>query len=135
MRVIYVCLIALMVGVAQTACSDHDADDKMAAMTNAGECEIVFANGLGVSIPEVISAADKTAKNDALAYYASLGKKGQNDIINGVYQRAQKTFKCVAESAGTTCTKHSRVSLGIGHLPKLKKDILTVYAERSCQAK
>jgi len=130
-------LMALLLAGTLTACNDHDADDRAGAakVMGAGGCEIEFAKGLGVSIPEVISVADKTAKNDALAYYASLGKKGQNKIINAVYKRAQKTFECEATSAGKTCIKYTRVSLGIGHLSKLKRDLLIVHAERSCRTK
>jgi len=137
MRSVNVFLMLLLVAGTLTACNDHDADDRAGAakMTSADGCKIEFAKGHGVTIPEVISAADKSAKNDALAYYAGLGKKGQNKIINAVYKRAQKTFECEATSAGKTCIKYTRVSLGIGHLPKLKRDLLIVHAERSCQTK
>ncbi|MDQ6986335.1 MAG: hypothetical protein Q9M25_00860 [Mariprofundaceae bacterium] len=138
MRNVNVFLMALLLAGTLTACNDHDADDRMEGheVVNKNGCNIVFAKGLGVTIPEVIAATDKTAKNDALSYYASLGEEGQEKITQAVYQRALKTFKCVAPaSSGKTCMKHVRVSLGIGMLPKLKKDLLVVQAERSCRFK
>ncbi len=135
MKSVNVFLLLLLVAGTLSACNDHDADDRGSAAKATGGCEIEFAKGLGVTIPEVISVADTSAKNDALTYYAGLGKKGQDKIINAVYKRAQKTFGCEATSAGTTCIKYTRVSLGIGHLSKLKRDLLIVHAERSCRVK
>jgi len=138
MKIVYVCLIALLAGGLQTACNDHDADDEMRAAEVGSKdgCNIVFNKEVGIAVPHVIVAADVTPKNDALLYYKRLGDENQEGITGSIYQQAMKSFKCVAPAAiAKKCVKHVRVSFGVGHLTKLKKDLFIVQAERSCKLK
>jgi len=138
MRIVFVCLIAILAGGIQTGCNDHDADDRVnsAEAQSKEACKIVFARGSGMISPRIIAASDKTPENDALKYFKAIGDENQEGITGAVYQQAWKSFDCVApKSSKKTCAKHVRVSYGVGHLKKLKKDLFIVQAERFCQFK
>lgn len=129
--------VAALFVAALGGCNDHDADDRVSdtAATGTGGCKIVYAKGVGVTIPHVIAATDATPKNDALKYYNSLGEESREALSREVYQQALKTFDCVPAQAGKTCVKRVHIGYGIGHLAKLKKDLMILQAERSCRVK